>query len=341
MAVPITIVIPCRNSSRTIDACLRSVLDAAPANEREVIVVDNGSSDGTVEIIRRYPVRLEQIPAGFVSRSRNVGARLATHPIVAFVDSDCAVGEGWHAAVGRALTDSTVGVVGLRHDAPVNGTWVQRAWTRAHSRAQAARESHDVPYVPAGNMALPAAVFAKANGFDETLETGEDPDLCARVAALGHRVIEARAMRCVHFGEPATLLAVFRRERWHGRGVRLRYGDGRLAPITVATGVFAATALLAVLTTALAFVSGRWLLPATLGALALAIPAVHTIRYAKDRVHAVQLWPIYLAYFGGRAASLGIVLRRAWNRRSDAPTGPRATGSHASSSAVSDERPLR
>jgi glycosyltransferase involved in cell wall biosynthesis len=333
MALPITIVIPARNSARTIDDCLRSVLEAAPADLREVIVVDNGSTDQTRDAVKRYPVRLEIIPPGFVSRSRNVGARLAKHPIVAFVDSDCAVENGWHSAICAALQNPAVGIVGLRHDAPRNGTWVQRAWDLAHSREPRPGDARDVVYVPAGNMAMRAAVFAAARGFDETLETGEDPDLCARVAATGLRVVEDSRMRCIHFGEPATLAAVFRRERWHGRGTRLRYGDGRLAPIMLTSTTFGATVIACVIAAAAVTLAdaSRWWLAASVAAL-LGIPAVYAARYGRSLAHKAALWPLYIAYFLGRASALGVVFKRAWHRRFTARApGPSGDAPRASS----------
>ena len=96
----------------------------------------------------------------------------------------------------------------------------------------------EVAYFPRESAAR-RDVFLAVDGFDESLETGEDPDLCARIAARGHRIVEARDVQCVHLGEPRTLGDVFRRERWHGRGARLRYGDGRLAPIMIGTTLFA------------------------------------------------------------------------------------------------------
>jgi GT2 family glycosyltransferase len=334
MGSSLSIVIPSRNSGRTIDACLRSVLSDTTSDTSDVIVVDNGSSDDTLEIVRRYPVRLEVIPPGFVSTSRNVGARLAKHPLVAFIDSDCAVRSGWRTAVVDTLADPAVGIIGRRHDPPDNGTWVQQAWDRAHARAHATHSVREVPYVPAGNMAARTAVFLGVNGFDDTLETGEDPDLCARVAAQGLRIVEVPGMRCIHFGEPATLGAVFRRERWHGRGTRLRYGDGRLAPIMLTTLAFGAAVLLSLLGGLVALSGGGWWLLAGGLALLAGVPAIYAARYAKSLAHAVPLLLIYIAYFFGRAAALGVVLRRA----SEHSKEPAALPGHGRAAERADDR---
>ena len=337
MGSSLSVVIPSRNSGRTIDACLRSVLSDTPPDALDVIVVDNGSSDDTLEIVRRHPVRLEIVPPGFVSTSRNVGARLAKYPLVAFIDSDCSVRSGWRTAVVETLADETVGIIGRRHDPPDNGTWVQQAWDRAHARAHATRTMREVPYVPAGNMAARTAVFLGVDGFDDTLETGEDPDLCARVAAQGLRIVEVPEMRCIHFGEPATLGAVFRRERWHGRGTRLRYGDGRLAPIMLTTLAFGAAVILSVIGALVALAGGGWWWLAGGLALLAGVPAIYAARYAKSLAHAAPLLLIYVAYFFGRAAALGVVLKRARDRSKE----PAAVPSRGRAPERADDRGTR
>ncbi len=74
----VSIVVPARNEERRIAACLSSllVLDY-PKDRREIIVVNNGSSDRTAEIIDRHPVvRIDQVTPG-ISLTRNAGVRAA------------------------------------------------------------------------------------------------------------------------------------------------------------------------------------------------------------------------------------------------------------------------
>jgi hypothetical protein len=119
---------------------------------------------------------------------------------------------------------------------------------------------------------------------------------------------------CIHLGEPRALINVFRRERWHGRGVRFTYSNGRIAPVAGATFVFAA--LLAI--GACALVGVPLGAPAALALalpVAFLVPLAFALRY-QPRLRLVQsckLWMVYSAYFLGRAAALPVVLRRAWS----------------------------
>jgi hypothetical protein len=171
----------------------------------------------------------------------------------------------------------------------------------------------DASYVPGGNLALRRGVFELVGGFDESIETGEDPDLCRRVAVEGLRVVEASSMRSVHLGEPTSLRAVFRRHRWHGRGLRLHYADGHLVPVAIATAAFALTLLAVPTGVVLAALTREpsWL---TMALTPLMVPFVYSCRHGKNMGHTVLLWPIYQAYFIGRAVGLPAAIRTGFAR---------------------------
>jgi hypothetical protein len=99
----------------------------------------------------------------------------------------------------------------------------------------------------------------------------------------------------------------------------LRYGDGRLAPITISTVGFALTSLVAVAAIVAGLVTGRYLLAAA-AVLPALVPAVYALRYARGAPgQGPALYAIYAAYFVGRAAALPVVAARAWHRARVAP----------------------
>ena len=101
----ISVIVPAYNSEATIGACLQSLLAQSRAPD-EIVVVDDGSRDGTVDIVSKYPVRLVRLArnAG-PGVARNEGAKVASGDILAFTDSDCVAPRiGWHASSGNSTT---------------------------------------------------------------------------------------------------------------------------------------------------------------------------------------------------------------------------------------------
>lgn len=89
-APSISVIVPCYNAERWIEATLRSVLAQAWSGPLEVLVVDDGSRDGSAECVRRLgePVRLLQQANAGVAAARNHGIREARGDWVAFIDAD-------------------------------------------------------------------------------------------------------------------------------------------------------------------------------------------------------------------------------------------------------------
>jgi GT2 family glycosyltransferase len=85
----------------------------------------------------------------------------------------------------------------------------------ARARHPAAEEPTE--WLGAGNMVVRREAFVAARGFDESLETCEDVDLCAKVAMAGWQVRAVPGMRSVHHGDPKRLSHVFWGELWRGR----------------------------------------------------------------------------------------------------------------------------
>lgn len=86
----VSIIIPTKNGEKTIAKCLESVFSQKFEGDFEVIVIDSGSTDGTLEIVKRYPARLVKIqPNEFGHGStRNLGATLASGELLAYINQD-------------------------------------------------------------------------------------------------------------------------------------------------------------------------------------------------------------------------------------------------------------
>lgn len=108
-----SIIVPVFNEERHIAACLEALLALEyPEDRYEIIVVDNGSTDRSVDIVRSMPrVRLLQEPEPGDFAARNTGAAASSGALLAFTDADTAPDSDWLRAAHRAMTSPHVDVV--------------------------------------------------------------------------------------------------------------------------------------------------------------------------------------------------------------------------------------
>src|SRR2546428_163007 len=125
----ISVVVATYNAARTLDDCLRSLMKL-DYPDYEVIVVNDGSTDGTSDIIRRYPFRSITTPNRGVSAARNEGLRAATGEIVAYIDSDARADSDWLSYFAATFLESDVVGVGGPNLVPPEDTWVAKGGYR-------------------------------------------------------------------------------------------------------------------------------------------------------------------------------------------------------------------
>jgi GT2 family glycosyltransferase len=211
----LSFVIPVRNDAVRLRRCLESILtDGYPSDRREIVVVDNGSSDGSSGVARECGARVLELPGLSVAALRNRGAAAARGDFLAFVDADNELTKGWTQAAVEVLSSGTASAVGDLYHAPPEGTWVQTAYDAFRSHLDRAREA---AWLGSGNLAVAANAFRDVGGFDTTLVTCEDVDLCQRLRSRGHSLLADPRLYSVHHGDPATLRRLFVGELWRGR----------------------------------------------------------------------------------------------------------------------------
>jgi len=104
----ISVIVPAYNCETTIRACIESLLTQSRAPD-EIVVVDDGSRDGTADAVSKYPAKLVRLArnAG-PGVARNEGAKIASGDILAFTDSDCVAPSDWLARIERELQDEGI-----------------------------------------------------------------------------------------------------------------------------------------------------------------------------------------------------------------------------------------
>ena len=211
----ISVIVPVRDDATRLRRCLQSIRSSTPANgTTEIIVADNGSKDDSPRVASDAGARVLVLPDLRVSALRNSAAKAASGDVLAFVDADHELDPGWMAAAADSLREPTVAAAGALYVDPPGGTWVQQTYGALRGRTKG---RHDTDWLGSGNMLVRKDAFEKVAGFDVSLEACEDVDLCRRLRSAGFRIVGDERLRSIHHGDPATLRALFRAERWRGR----------------------------------------------------------------------------------------------------------------------------
>ena len=206
-------VICVRNRAALIGRCVDSVLAAAPS---QVLVVDDGSTDGTHQAASRDGVRVVRTSPIGLARARTVGARAAESEHIVYVDSDVVVDPSAFRHLLAEASETGYDAIQARIE-PLDaaGTYWQRgeAWRR---RVQERPGPSDV-------LTFQATVLKRdlvlSSGFDPVFSgAGEDHDFFYRATTRGAQL--GHSNRAVAFHEDRSTLRAFLRQRiWHGRGM--------------------------------------------------------------------------------------------------------------------------
>ena len=187
----ISVIIPNYNGSRTIGACLEAVLACAD-DDREIVVVDDCSGDGSGDIIRRFPCRFIQLEkrAG-ASGARNAGALSSSGDILFFIDADCLLQADTLRIVRKCLSTQPEGtIIGGTYTPIPHDPGFFSLFQSVFINYFEARNSDAPDYVATHALVIHAETFRKAGGFKEDfLPLLEDVEFSHRLRSAGHKLI--------------------------------------------------------------------------------------------------------------------------------------------------------
>jgi glycosyltransferase involved in cell wall biosynthesis len=197
---PVTAVLPAYNLERQLDSTLKA-LYACGYPTLEVIVVDDGSKDRTVEIAERYPVRLIRHSTNMgAAVARNTGVHAASHDIIYLLDADCIVQPGTlEKLVQRLLSDPKLGVVSGSYLADKSE---KNLANQVYDIAERFRDYKIKPktyaYTTISNAVIRKSVFESVGGFKAEWRRIQDYELTFRIHQAGFLNLHDPSIAVIH-----------------------------------------------------------------------------------------------------------------------------------------------
>ena len=220
-----SVVVPVLNEASFLSMTLPALFQAKVAyGTVDVTFADNGSEDGSIALLESWPGggTVLTLPRVTVGKLRNHGAAHVRGEYLVFLDADCVIAPDYFQTALSVFESTGCDATGSAVALPTPAHWIERTWAALNDT----HRDGDATYINSGNFVVRRVAFERVGGFDESLTSGEDAELCMRLKKAGFRLHASRDVKAVHLGNPKTLRQFFRRELWHGAGA---IGTARLA----------------------------------------------------------------------------------------------------------------
>lgn len=215
----ISVVIPAHNEEKYVGDCIESVLQHAPRELTEIVVVCNACTDRTADVALRYPkVKVIHEPRKGTGYARNTGFKRATGDILAYLDADSRIHADWFPMVQRefAANPSLVSLSGpcRFYDLPAwQGRVVYLWWMMC-----AIPEYYRAKFAILGaNFAARRSALERVGGFDTSIPFwGDDTNIARRLRQVGdvkftmefYNFASARRLKSQGFVRTGTIYAI-------------------------------------------------------------------------------------------------------------------------------------
>jgi glycosyltransferase involved in cell wall biosynthesis len=187
----ISVIIPAYNAEKSIGACLSSLQDQVKKPD-EIIVVDDGSRDGTALAVSSFKEvdLIKQTHKG-PAAARNAGAKKAKGNILLFTDSDCVPDKNWVSEMAKPFENSEVAGVQGRYRTEQRGAMARFVQLEIEDRYDRMRKRKYIDFIGSYSAGYLKDVFIKYGGFDESfpMASGEDPEISFKLAKAGHKMV--------------------------------------------------------------------------------------------------------------------------------------------------------
>lgn len=193
---PVSIIVPAYNAQKTIRECIHALL-ALEYPRKEVLVINDGSNDGTAEIVNQLNVRLINVKNGGAARATNIGIMNSKHDLVVSVDSDAVLEKDWLNKVIPEFRDEAVAVVGGYPETANKSVWGRLMGYEVESRFDEATKDLDHLYTM--NTAYRKKALLSTGYFNEGMKVGYDNDMSYKLKKAGYKLVLLKNAVCRHY----------------------------------------------------------------------------------------------------------------------------------------------
>lgn len=182
----ISVIIITYNRCRELERCLNSLMAQKNSNF-EIIVVDGGSTDCTIDLIKQYPIKfVRESKRSGISAARNLGISNSEGDIVVFLDDDAIAEKDWLESLVKPFEDE--GIAGASGKViPITNTLFNREFAPDYDQGPDIKETK---YFIGCNMAFRKSAIIEVGLFDTKIKYGHDEnELCSRLLNAGYRLI--------------------------------------------------------------------------------------------------------------------------------------------------------
>ena len=203
----VSIIVPTFNGASRIGNCLNALLEQTLECDSEILVVNDGSTDDTADIIARYSrVRLINQPNAGPAAARNRGADEAKGAIILFTDDDCVPAPNWLAAMVEPFSDpNVIGVKGVYRTCQRSliARFVQVEY---EDRYRLMTDLRSIDFIDTYSAGFRLDYFLQMNGYDTSFPVAcaEDAELSYRMSARGW-ILKFVPSAIVYHTHPDTL----------------------------------------------------------------------------------------------------------------------------------------
>jgi glycosyltransferase involved in cell wall biosynthesis len=224
----ISVIVPALNSADTIYYTLSSIFSSDfPRNLYEVIVVDNGSSDATVEVAKKFPAKILICGRKGQAHARNMGLDEASGDVICFTDSDVIVPKDWLKKISHFFykfpeIDGVGGPIfppSSGYKTPVQ-KWVGEIYFEDQNFPKKISTPQLYSYVGtpySANSAFRKDALISVNFYDTSLWDGNDIDLAWRLIKKGRKLVFNPEIPVIHLGFPWTVVDALKKHFVWGR----------------------------------------------------------------------------------------------------------------------------